>query len=294
MRALRLHYSWVLCYILLLMLLLMMAGAASSSHHQQHYISHQPSSAVLCCCSVAIPVPPPLHHEQQHHWLEALTLLGTQPWWPYHPLLHRIAKLKSKLLWPFNRLWVSLSSVLRIEGTRTWDICSDFVVDSAALPCNRPHASSTTMAFLTGYFHRRYLWCADFGFKYSGIPVSLLSIAAPCEKIYHRCLFFISRCDWTLPHSLWFGRSWPTTGFSSRVSFKFLLDVLLLWLQFVSIVQGLSEWHSCRKRLPNKGVSTRGHLPLTLRAFVAEMTSTLILLTVSLVEWGSITCCSTG
>ena len=51
--------------------------------------------------------------------------------------------------------------------------------------------------------------------------------------------------------------------------------------------------YSCRKRLPNEGVSTRGHLPLTLRAFVAEMTSTPILLTVSL-EWGSITCCSTG
>ena len=120
---------------------------------------------LCCCCCVAIPDHHNNHHQQLHHWLEALPLLGIQPWWPYHPLLHRIAKLKSKLLWPFNRLWVSLSSVLRIEGTRTWDICSDFVVDSAALPCNRPHASSTTMAFLTGYFQRRYLWCADFGFK---------------------------------------------------------------------------------------------------------------------------------
>ncbi len=160
MRALRLHYSWVLLVLLPLLLLLLyccscccwwwlvllLLAITIISSQKKIYISHQPS-AVLCCCSVAI-------HSRSTTTSssEALTLLGTQPWWPYHPLLHRIAKLKSKLLWPFNRLWVSLSSVLRIEGTRTWDICSDFVVDSAALPCNRPHASSTTMAFLTGYW----------------------------------------------------------------------------------------------------------------------------------------------
>ena len=49
---------------------------------------------LYCCCCVVIPN----HHNnhQQLHWLEvALPLLGIQPWWPYLPILHWLAKLKS-------------------------------------------------------------------------------------------------------------------------------------------------------------------------------------------------------
>ncbi len=101
-----------------------------------------------------------------------------------------------------NRRDTDLGHMLRL---RRWRRCVTTVWPAACLFDNYgfPHWLLST----------RYLWCADFGFKYSGIPVSLLSIAAPCEKIYHRCLFFISRYDWTLPHSLCFGRSWPTDWF---------------------------------------------------------------------------------
>ena len=56
---------------------------------------------LCCCCCVVIPNHHNNHHQQHHHWLEAaLPLLGIQPWWPYHPILHWLAKLKFLFLLP--------------------------------------------------------------------------------------------------------------------------------------------------------------------------------------------------
>ena len=106
------------------------------------------------------------------------------------------------------------------------------------------------------------VWPAACLFDNYGFPHWLLStkISMMCwlriQVLWDTCLLAVNSCSlwenlssllvfhfemWLdTAHSPCFGRSWPT-GFSSRVSFKVLLDVLLLWLQFVSIVQGLSE-----------------------------------------------------
>ncbi len=69
----------------------------------------------------------------------------------------------------------------------------------------------------------RYPSCAEFGFKYSGIPVSLLSIAAPCGKIYHRCLFF--------HFEMWL----------DTASLTVLQKILTYWFLFTRVIQS-SSW----------------------------------------------------